>query len=336
MRAYPEAIARDDARGLAVRFASSADDIAAAVDLLDRVEGRCRAPLVDEAERARLDHVVERDLDKHEHWHPLLAWPADAGPGPHDAGPGQDHPARPVGYAGLSLTGERPTADVVVPELDVLPVLLDALRDLSGQHGAPIMQAWLRHVDPAVLDVAGLVGWELERRLLVLRRDLVGAPLVRPPFPPGFELRTHDGSDADDEGVARVLAAAYAGTPNDGWTASDVASRRDYDWFRPDDLLVAVRDSRILGLHWTKRRDHRSGEVYNLAVHPDAQGLGLGASLLDAGLEHLADLGCEQVLLWVEESNHGARRLYDSRGFEAAWDDVALRCAVCLPEARTA
>jgi mycothiol synthase len=74
-----------------------------------------------------------------------------------------------------------------------------------------------------------------------------------------------------------VLAAAYAGTAEQGWDLERFEERRRLPWFRPEDLLVAELDDSedgpaLAGLHWLKRRDERTGEVYNLAVHPDAQG----------------------------------------------------------------
>ncbi|MFP4636454.1 MAG: GNAT family N-acetyltransferase, partial [Nitriliruptoraceae bacterium] len=103
------------------------------------------------------------------------------------------------------------------------------------------------------------------------------------------------------------------------------ADRRGADWFRAEDLLLAVDDDgTLLGLHWLKRRDATTGEVYNLAVHPRAQGRGAGPRLLAAGLAHLHAVGCRQVLLWVDLANQRAVRLYRAQGFATRWVDVAL------------
>ena len=58
------------------------------------------------------------------------------------------------------------------------------------------------------------------------------------------------------------------------------------------------------------------GEVGNVAVHPDARGLGIGARLLDAALAEAGRREAAVVFLEVRESNDAARRLYASRGFE--------------------
>ena len=57
------------------------------------------------------------------------------------------------------------------------------------------------------------------------------------------------------------------------------------------------------------------GEVGNVAVHPDARGLGIGARLLDEALAEARRREAEVVFLEVRESNDAARRLYESRGF---------------------
>jgi mycothiol synthase len=67
------------------------------------------------------------------------------------------------------------------------------------------------------------------------------------------------------------------------------------------------------------------GEVYVLGVDPDAQGLHLGRALTDLGLAHLRSRGLGEVLLYVEEDNAAAVRLYESRGFRRFSVDVSWR-----------
>ena len=69
--------------------------------------------------------------------------------------------------------------------------------------------------------------------------------------------------------------------------------------------------------------DEQVGEVYVLGVDPDAQGMHLGAALTDLGLAHLRGRGLGTVMLYVEESNATAVRLYEKRGFTRFSVDVA-------------
>jgi mycothiol synthase len=60
-----------------------------------------------------------------------------------------------------------------------------------------------------------------------------------------------------------------------------------------------------------------------LGIDPAAQGMRLGQALTDLGLAYLRDRGLAQVLLYVEEDNAAAVRLYESRGFHRYSVDVA-------------
>jgi mycothiol synthase len=62
-----------------------------------------------------------------------------------------------------------------------------------------------------------------------------------------------------------------------------------------------------------------------LGIDPDAQGMRLGRALTDLGLAHLRSLGLSQVLLYVEEDNTAAVRLYEGRGFARFSVDVSWR-----------
>lgn len=296
--------------------------IAQAVEMLDRAEEHAGVPLVDEAERARLARLNDGPGTVDDHHHALLA----------------DRDGEVVGYGGLVIGDGAPAVgDVALrrdrpPCSDTLHVLLRGLEAVAGDHQPDRLQVWIRHADPGDVTCAGDAGYGVERRLAVLGRRLTD--LHRHPWAPdeagsdtvptGWRLRAYR-PDEDDAEVVRVLCEAYADTADGGWTLERLRERRAYPWFEPEDLLLVVgEDGRIGGLHWTKRRDDTTGEVYNLAVSPDAQGHGLGAALLHAGLHHLRDVGCDDVLLWVDLSNERAVRLYVSQGFTTRWEDVAL------------
>lgn len=61
--------------------------------------------------------------------------------------------------------------------------------------------------------------------------------------------------------------------------------------------------------------EERTGHIMNLAVDSAHRGRGVGMSLLQQGLRHLARLGAETVELEVRVENGPAIRLYEKHGF---------------------
>ena len=77
------------------------------------------------------------------------------------------------------------------------------------------------------------------------------------------------------------------------------------------------------------KRDMRPLFVEELAVHPDYQGRGIGAFLLEQ-LEHLARVrGCTHLVLEVAENNAGALKFYRARSFYRL--DAAIFLAKKVP-----
>jgi len=299
-----------------VRALTAGDDLTLALAMLDTQELVLGIPLVDEGERLRLNAAAEGSEDTRTPrpaWRPIVAC--------------RDEEV--VGYAGIVVPDDP--VDLAVGDLaparlpgawaGILPALLNGLEAVIGTDAAGL-QVWVRHVDIGDLAPAVSAGYRVDRRLGVFGRTLGDQPAPEPPV--GTVVRPYR-QDADDEAVVAVLAAAYEGTGDGGWDLARFRSRRRLPWFRAEDLLLAVdADGHVGGLHWLKRRDAMTGEVYNLAVHPDARGRGLGPLLLGAGLAHLREVGCTEVILWVDRANERAVSLYTRWGFETRWDDVAL------------
>lgn len=203
--------------------------------------------------------------------------------------------------------------------------LLDRVPDASST--GPLT-AWSHGDHPAARALAESHGWDLVRELLVLRRPASPLPGSRP-LPAGVVVRSLQPGDggareADDlRALLAVNAAAFAHHPEQGSLEEEgLRERMAEPWFDPAGLLLATlggeADARVLGFHWTKRHvegpDAGVGEVYVIGVAPDAQGIGLGRVLLEAGLRHL-DAERRDVILYVEADNAPALRLYESYGF---------------------
>ncbi|TDB85344.1 mycothiol synthase [Actinomadura sp. KC216] len=228
-----------------------------------------------------------------------------------------------VAYAHLDpATDEEPAAG----ELVVHPghrrrghgrALLRALRE---QAGGPL-RVWAHGDLPAAAALASAEGMARVRALFQMRRPASG-PLPEPRLAGGVTLRTFE-PGRDEKAWLNVNARAFADHPEQGaWTIEDLRDREAEGWFDPAGFFLAERDGRLAGFHWTKTHPGGLGEVYVVGVDPDAQGLGLGRALTLAGLHHLRGTGADQFMLYVDESNAAAVRLYESLGFTRHAVDV--------------
>lgn len=249
--------------------------------------------------------------------------------------------------ADLVIDGRRPGSHVVVTEgHSILGLAVMDERDATIQlvvhprhrrmgHGTALLQAALaKHSEYTVWafgTLTGAVGLARALHLTPTRELLkMTRPLGEEPAPTiqeGWRIRPH--TAADDEGVVAVNAAAFSHHPEQGkLTLAEFRDLTTQPWFSSDGLLVATPDrdgAGVVGFHWTKRHDERVGEVYVLAVEPGQSGHGLGRSLLEAGLAHLAAIGCSEVILFVEASEERVVAMYRSASFVTATTDTSYR-----------
>ncbi|SHN45695.1 mycothiol synthase [Cryptosporangium aurantiacum] len=190
---------------------------------------------------------------------------------------------------------------------------------LAAAHGP--LAIWAHGEHPAAVALAGSLGLQRSRVLSKMCRSLE-RPLPPVRLPDDVRLRSFV-VGADDAAWLRVNARAFASHPEQGkWTQHDLEVRQREPWFDAAGFLLAVRGDDVLGYHWTKRElspdgtPGPEGEVYVVGVDPDAQGLRLGTALTIAGLEHLARAGATEGVLYVDESNERAVRVYAGLGFE--------------------
>jgi len=193
----------------------------------------------------------------------------------------------------------------------------------SGTGSGTGLTAWSHGNHPAAARLAARHGWDRVRDLWVMRRPS-SLPLPALEVPDGVTVRSYRDSDAAD--VVAVNAAAFAHHPEQASMDLDNLARRMAEpWFDPAGLLVAEDGSGLLGFHWTKQHDAALGEVYVVGVAPAAQGRGLGKVLTLAGLHHLAGLGVDEVLLYVESDNAPAVAVYSRLGFGHADADTHVQ-----------
>ena len=240
--------------------------------------------------------------------------------------PGSPHPR---GYA--QWDPETRSAIIVVDPAHrgegVGRELLGCIRKVT-----PAPTLWAFGNLPSAQTFATKVGLTETRRLLIMRRDLREHPAtlsVDNVVPAGVNIDTYQSDDLS--ALVEVNAEAFREHPEQGeLTAADFEQRMGQAWFDPEGLLLAHDDDsgRLLGFHWTKvePRDDGGepvGEVYALAVLPDAAGRGIGRALLAAGVRHLQDRGVAEVILYVEASNTRVVDMYRSANFVTLSSDAS-------------
>lgn len=205
--------------------------------------------------------------------------------------------------------------------------LLSAVTAGAGGHGVRI---WAHGDLPAAAGLARSAGYTRFRALWQMRMPLGDRVLPSPAFPAGVSVRTFRPGEDEDEWLA-VNRRAFAHHPEQGsWTRKDLEVREAEPWFDPEGFFIAERDRRMAGFHWTKVHPADGdaapiGEVYVVGVDPAGQGGGLGRALTLAGVAHLQRLGLAEVMLYVDESNVPAVKMYSSLGFGRWHTDVMYR-----------
>ena len=249
-----------------------------------------------------------------------------------------------AGYAHLDPTDpvEGPSGELVIhPAHRDHGLGLALTRALLAEAGRRPLRLWAHGDLPSATALARTVGFERVRALWTMRRSLQ-PPLGIPRLAEGSTVRTFQVGRDEDAWIA-INHKAFAGHPEQGsWTRADLDLREREPWFDPDGFFLAERDGRLVGFHWTKvhgshpgapGHGHEAiGEVYVVGVDPAEQGTGLGRALTLTGLRYLRARGLPEVMLYVDEANTAAIRLYESLGF-THWDtDVMFRKAPALPD----
>jgi len=231
-----------------------------------------------------------------------------------------------AGYAHLEPAGpaEAPSGELVIhPAHRRQGLGLALVRALAAAAGDRPLRLWAHGDLPAAARLAAAAGFERVRALWQMRRPLQ-AEIEPPALPGGVTLRTFVAGQ--DEGAWLDLnARAFAHHPEQGgWTREDLDLREREPWFDPDGFFLAERDGRVVGFHWTKIHAGPPpiGEVYVVGVDPGERGAGLGRTLTLVGLRYLRDRGLDQVMLYVDESNVPAIRMYEALGFTRWHTDV--------------
>jgi mycothiol synthase len=239
-----------------------------------------------------------------------------------------------AGYAHLDLADQAagPSGELVIdPAHRQHGLGLALVSALVAEAGERPLRLWAHGDLPAASRLAAAAGFERVRALWQMRRSL-RAPLARPQLASGLSVRTFV-IGRDEAAWTDLNSRAFSRHPEQGaWTQADLDLREREPWFDPAGFFLAERDGKLVGFHWTKihgqsdeagAHEHEViGEVYVVGVDPDERGTGLGRALTMIGLRYLRSRGLSAVMLYVDEDNTPAIRLYESLGFTHRGTDV--------------
>ena len=157
-------------------------------------------------------------------------------------------------------------------------------------------------------------GWTPERSFWRMDRDTVPGETADE-----TDLRAVQDADAPALHVITQRAfardAAYQQKTEEAWT------RTEFNAHAVDQSLsrVALQHGTPVGFALARRWEGDTIYVPLLAVHPDAQGHGLGGRLLKAVFAAAGAVGQRQVRLNVASDNPDAVKLYERVGMRQAW-----------------
>lgn len=238
----------------------------------------------------------------------------------------QDGHEHPVGFAQVLRGNDRSHSwalEYVVdphhrrPGNDIGVDLVTAAAGVIAEEGGGHVHLWVNQPRPEHDRIAAAAGLAPGRTLYQMRRPLPleadlaaqGASLPVRSFRPG----------QDEEAWLAVNNRAFEWHPEQGgWDLAAVQSREAEAWFDPAGFLLYEDGGRLVGFCWTKvHADHQPplGEIYVIAVDPDAGHRGLGRKLTLAGLDHLGRAGLGVGMLYVDAGNVAAVKLYVDLGF---------------------
>jgi mycothiol synthase len=238
------------------------------------------------------------------------------------------------GYLHLDSTDavEGPVLEVVVnPEARRNGIGKALVQSALDRTGDSRIRLWAHGELSSAYGMAEELGFEKSRELWQMRRSLF-APFPKAQFANELEIRSFE-VGVDEDSWLDLNSQVFADHPEQGrMTREDLDVRMSEAWFDPAGFLIATRNGKMVGYHWTKVHGGQGshghseiGEIYVLGVAPSERGTGLAKALSIRGLEHLRNQRLPAAMLYVDADNKAAIGLYESLGF-AHWDtDVMFR-----------
>jgi ribosomal protein S18 acetylase RimI-like enzyme len=142
-----------------------------------------------------------------------------------------------------------------------------------------------------------------------------------------YTIRYADSSYAKILGVihAQSWKVAYKGIIPDEVLDNITAEKREQRFYtaiteRGEENFLIFKGEEAAGFLMIEQcrdedLDETHGEICGIYLHPDYWNQGIGAKLMNWGLEELKNRGYKTITLWVLEENVRAREFYEKLGF---------------------
>ncbi len=217
-------------------------------------------------------------------------------------------------------------------------LLRSAIRDATlpsrsgepGQHAG--LHIWSHAGHPGAAALASSENLVPVREICLMTRPLgdIAADSVTDVinhFRPELVVSTLDPARDNDKWLTLNAAAFQHHPEQGGWTLADLEERQRTDWFNADDCYVvssADNPDELVASLWLKLQPQTplTGEIYVVAVHPAAQGRGLGKKLTYLALAHMRAHGRQTAELWTDTTNEAAVAVYRQAGFDIATTQI--------------
>lgn len=189
--------------------------------------------------------------------------------------------------------------------------LRQALERRARERGSDVLRVYIVATNVAAQEHLRAAGYSPAFHFVKLETDADGLPESAPELPGVRSLRLGE----EDEAIHALVATAFAQIPGDVPTTYEAfrAEVLEHAGFLPQCSFVVDDDEGPAGVVLCMDREG-VGYVGDLAVHPRAQGRGLGRGLLLVALASFRAEGKHGGYLWVNGANAPALGLYESVG----------------------
>ncbi|MEG4166035.1 MULTISPECIES: GNAT family N-acetyltransferase [unclassified Microcoleus] len=206
------------------------------------------------------------------------------------------------------------------------------MREVSAIRGARVkLRTYARAEDCDRISLLTSNGFKVDRYFCRMARSL-SEPIPQPHFPEGFALRQFPG-EQDAAAWVEMFNQSFI----DHWNHHDLTvDKFKYELAKPDyrndlDLIAVADDGTFVSFCYCKisveecdRTGRNEGWIACLGTRRGFRKMGLGRSMLLAGLHRLKAAGVATAILGVDaENSSGAMGLYESAGFHNIRDSIS-------------